>query len=117
MTSTNGDARSDDGPRISQRLGTFSYLPPFSDAEVLLQIDYLVRQGLEASIEHVEPERATRGYWQMWKLPLFGERDSAAIFAEVQRCRTAHPGHHVRLIGYDKVRQTQPVSFVVVRAP
>lgn len=103
--------------RAAKKLGTFSYLPPLSDAEVLAQIAYLVRQGLEASIEHVEPERASAGYWYLWKLPMFGERDVAAIFAEIQVCRLAHPEHHVRLIGYDKVRQTQPVAFVVARAP
>ncbi len=99
-----------------QRLGTFSYLPPLSDEEVMAQIEYLVRQGLEAWIEHVEPARATVAYWYLWKLPMFGERDATAIFAELQICHVAHPGHHVRLIGYDKLRQTQPVSFVVARA-
>lgn len=108
------DTTVDHGPK---RLGTFSYLPALSDEEVLAQIDYLVRQGLDASIEHVEPERATAAYWYLWKLPMFGERDAAAILAEIQVCHLAHPDHHVRLIGYDKRRQTQPVAFVVVRAP
>ena len=99
------------------RLGTFSYLPPFSDDEVISQIEYMVRLGLEASLEHVEPARATSGYWYMWRLPMFGERDPLVIFAEIDRCRAAHPTHHVRLIGYDRIRQTQKVAFVVARAP
>ena len=109
------DFRSRLGEPSSQRPGTFSYLPALDAAEIAAQIDYLVRRSLEPAIEHVEPERATDRFWYLWKLPLFGERDPAAISAEVDACHTANPGHHVRLIGYDTARQTQAVAFVVYR--
>jgi ribulose-bisphosphate carboxylase small chain len=103
------------GEQTSKRLGTFSYLPPLDAAEVERQTEYLVRRGLTAMIEHVEPERATARYWYMWKLPLFGETDPGAIRAEVDACIRANPGHHVRLIGFEPKRQTQLVAFVVER--
>jgi ribulose-bisphosphate carboxylase small chain len=103
------------GDQASKRLGTFSYLPPLDAAAVERQTEYLVRQGLTAMIEHVEPDRATTRYWYMWKLPLFGEADPEAIRSEVDACVRANPGHHVRLIGFDPKRQTQLVAFVVER--
>ena len=103
------------GEPASKRLGTFSYLPPLDAAAVDGQTAYLVRRGLTPMIEHVEPERATARYWYMWKLPLFGETDPAAIRAEVDAAIAANPGHHVRLIGFDPKRQTHLVSFVVRR--
>jgi ribulose-bisphosphate carboxylase small chain len=96
------------------RTGTFSYLPRFDSMEVDRQVEYLVERNLEPAIEHVEPERATDRYWYLWRLPLFGERRPEAIRAAIEECRTAHPRHLVRLIGYDTRRQTQAVAFVVV---
>jgi ribulose-bisphosphate carboxylase small chain len=103
------------GDQASKRLGTFSYLPPLDAAAVDRQTDYLVRRGLTAMIEHVEPGRATARYWYMWKLPLFGVTDPAVIRSEVDACIEANPGHHVRLIGFEPERQTQLVAFVVRR--
>jgi ribulose-bisphosphate carboxylase small chain len=51
----------------------------------------------------------------MWKLPLFGERDVNTVMNELNACRNANPGDHVRLIGYDNKRQTQGLSMVVFR--
>ena len=51
----------------------------------------------------------------MWKLPFFGATDAAEVMAEVDACREANPGDHVRLIGYDRRRQTQGLAVVVHR--
>jgi len=99
----------------SRRFGTFSYLPPLTDEQIRAQVAHMVRQGWSCSVEHVEPARATAGYWYLWKLPLFGERSVDAILAEAARCAAAHPGDHVRLVGYDARRQTQGLAFVVRR--
>lgn len=115
MTSEIHESSTRLGDRSSRPPGTFSYLPPFEVGELAKQIDYLVRRNLEPAIEHVEPARAGARYWHLWKLPLFGERSREAIEAELEACRVANPGHHVRLIGYDTKRQTQAVSFVVHR--
>ncbi len=103
------------GERSSLKLGTFSYLTQMNSDRLRKQIDYLVRQNWDAALEHVEPERAGSNYWYLWKLPLFGERNADVVLDEIEACKTANPGHHVRLIGYDKLRQTQGTAMVVHR--
>ena len=95
---------------------TFSYLPQLSAEKIAKQIQYLVSQGWNPSIEHTEPEKAFSHYWYMWKLPFFGERSVAKITAELEACRRANPGHHVRLVGYDNYSQSQGTAFIVFRA-
>ncbi len=100
----------------SRKLGTFSYLPAMTDEEIRKQIQYIVDKGWNPAIEHVEPEHAGDTYWYMWKLPMFGETDVDRILAEIEACKKANPGHHVRLIGYDNYRQTQGTAMLVYRA-
>ena len=38
------------------------------------------------------------------------------LMAELEACHTAFPKHHVRLIGYDNMRQTQGSAMVIYRA-
>jgi ribulose-bisphosphate carboxylase small chain len=99
----------------TKRLGTFSYLPPMTREQVLRQVEYILAQGWSCSVEHVEPARATSTYWYMWQLPMFGEFNASAVMAELDACRDAHPGDHIRLIGYDRRRQTQGLALVVYR--
>jgi len=99
----------------SRRLGTFSYLTPMDQGRIEAQIRYIVSKGWIPAIEHSEPENATQTYWYMWKLPLFGVKDVATIMVEVNACHKANPGHHVRLIGYDTLAQSQGASMVVYR--
>jgi ribulose-bisphosphate carboxylase small chain len=113
MTIQDFPARMDDPS--AHRFGTFSYLPPFSREQTVRQIEYILAQGWTCSIEHVEPARASHTYWYMWKLPMFAEQDPEAVMTEVDRCQQAHPGDHVRLVGYDSGRQTQGLAFVVHR--
>lgn len=94
---------------------TFSYLPQLSAEEVRAQIQYVVAQGWNPAIEHVEPERSFNHYWYMWKLPMFGEQNVDRVLSELEACRREHPGHHVRLIGYDNYAQCQGTAFVVFR--
>ena len=113
MTTQPFASRLDD--QTARRFGTFSYLPPLTDEQIRAQVSFMVAQGWSCSVEHVEPARAESNYWYMWKLPLFGERSVDAILAEVDRCATANPHDHVRLVGYDALRQTQGLAFVVRR--
>ena len=103
------------GKNNSLKLGTFSYLNPMNSKRLRKQIDYMVSKNWDAALEHVEPERSNENYWYLWKLPLFGERNVGVILDEVEACKTANPGHHIRLIGYDKLNQTQGASMVVYR--
>jgi ribulose-bisphosphate carboxylase small chain len=100
----------------SRRFGTFSYLPPLTQEEIRKQIQYILKQGWDCAIEHCEPEFARLHYWYLWKLPMFGETDVDVIMREIEACQKANPGHHVRLIGYNKYQQTQGLSFLVHRA-
>lgn len=96
-------------------LETFAFLPPLSREEIVAQIQYIVAQGWTPAIEHEDPARAMEQYWAMWKLPFFGETDVNAVLAELEACRQAYPGHHVRLLGYDSYTQSQGSAFVVFR--
>lgn len=99
----------------SKKFEAFSYLPPMTDEQLQKQLDYLVAQDLDCVVEHVEPARASETYWYMWKLPYFGNRDRAALNAAIAECHQANPGHHVRVSGIDKKRQTVRFSLVVHR--
>jgi ribulose-bisphosphate carboxylase small chain len=99
----------------SRKFETFSYLPAMSPKQIRRQVEYIVSRGWSAAIEHIEPERMTGSYWYMWKLPMFGETDVDRILAEAEGCRRANPGDHVRLVGYDKYRQTLGAAMVVFR--
>jgi ribulose-bisphosphate carboxylase small chain len=99
----------------SRRFGTFSYLPPMSPERIRRQVEYLIGRGWTPAIEHTEPAHALASYWYLWKLPLFGETSVERVLAEAEACHKAHPGHHVRLVGYDKLKQTQGAAMVVYR--
>ena len=113
MSTQDFPSRRDDP--ASRKLGTLSYLPAPSREQVTSQVEYILARGWTCAIEHVEPARAGHTYWYMWKLPMFGERDPGPVMEELDRCHQAHPGDHVRLIGYDRRRQTQGLAFVVYR--
>jgi len=99
----------------SRKFGTFSYLPPMSAQAVKRQVEYLLAQGWAPALEHTEPRHTRGSYWYMWKLPMFGETSADVVLAEAEACRKANPGNHVRLVGYDKLRQTQGASLVIHR--
>lgn len=103
------------GDPMSKRFGTFSYLPEMDASAIRRQVEYMVARGWNCAVEHVEPERAHKDYWYMWKLPLFGERDVDTIMNELTACRNANEKDHIRIIGYDNKRQTQGQSIVVYR--
>ena len=101
----------------SRKFETFSYLPQLDDAAVRAQVEYIVSKGWNPAVEHTEPENATSSFWYMWKLPMFGETDVDTVLAEIGSCRSANPGNHVRLIGYDNFAQSQGTAMVIYRAP
>ena len=94
---------------------TFSYLPKLTPERIRQQIQYIVNQGWNPAVEHVETKRSFNYYWYMWKLPMFGEQSVDRIVAELDACHKEHPTHHVRLIGYDNYSQSQGLAFVVHR--
>ena len=99
----------------AKRYETFSYLPALTAEETRAQIQYIISQGWNPAVEHVEPEGASRYYWFMWKLPMFGEQSVDVVLSELEACHREYPDHHVRLIGYDNYTQSQGTAFVVFR--
>ena len=97
-------------------LETFGFLPKFSAEDVQKQIAYIIANGWSPAIEHEVPENAMDHYWTMWKLPMFGETNMGNVLNELEACRRAYPGHHIRLIGYDAYTQSQASCFVVYEA-
>lgn len=97
------------------RLETFSYLPELSPVEVEAQIRSIVERGLVVAIEHAPRVDPRDHYWALWGLPLFDVSDPALVLAAIAECHDAHPGDHVRVNGYDALRQGQVASFVVHR--
>lgn len=56
-------------------------------------------------------------YWVMWKLPMFGCTDSSQVLKELEEAKTTYPNAHVRIIGFDNVRQVQCTSFIAYKPP
>jgi ribulose-bisphosphate carboxylase small chain len=97
--------------------GTFSYLPPLTDAQVKAQVQYALDNEWAISVEFTDDPHPRNFLWDMWGLPMFDMRDPAAILLEVQRCRDAYPARYVRVNAYDRRlgRQTTALSFIVQR--
>ena len=99
----------------ARKFGTFSYLPALTADEIDRQVEYVLSRGWTCAIEHVEPARAGKTFWYLWKLPLFGALDTADVLTEADACAAVNPGDLVRVVAYDRHRQTQGLAFVVHR--
>jgi ribulose-bisphosphate carboxylase small chain len=97
--------------------GTFSYLPPLTDAQITAQVQYALSNGWAISVECTDDPHPRNFLWDMWGLPMFDMSDPAAIMLEVQRCRDAYPTRYIRVNAYDRTlgRQTTALSFIVQR--
>jgi ribulose-bisphosphate carboxylase small chain len=103
--------------RITQ--GTFSFLPDFTDEQVIAQIRYALDQGWSMSIEYTDDPHPRNSYWEMWGMPRFDltPDEAETVMRDVRACRQAHPHHYVKVIAYDssRGRQTTGLSFIVGR--
>lgn len=97
--------------------GTFSYLPPLTDEEIMAQVSYALDQDWPLSVEYTDDPHPRNVYWEMWELPMFDLADPAGVLMEVNACRTTHPDCYVRVNAYDARlgRQTTALSFIVQR--
>jgi ribulose-bisphosphate carboxylase small chain len=97
--------------------GTFSYLPPLTDDEIRLQVEYCLDNGWPINVELTDDPHPRNTYWEMWGLPMFDAKDAAAIMYEINECRKAYPNQYIRVSAYDrsKGRQTTAISFIVNR--
>ena len=90
-----------------------SYLAQLDDHQLARHIQYLLDEGFVPAIEYVRQPDPHNHYWDMWKLPLFQARAVEDVLTEIQACETARPDCFIKLIGYDRRRQTQEVSLMV----
>lgn len=103
-------------PVTKTRNETFSYLPQMSPERIAQQIAYCIARGWNPAIEYTEPEKSFSNFWYLWKLPFFGTKSVELVLSELEACRRANPGMHVRFIAYDNYAQSQGMAFVVYRA-
>ena len=94
-----------------------SYLPQLDEYQLAKQIRYLLSEGFVPAIEYVRQPDPRDHYWNMWQLPLFEARAVKDVQVEIDACRAAHPDCFIKLIGYDRQRQTQAVNLVVHEPP
>ena len=101
--------------RITQ--GTFSFLPDLTDEEIGKQVEYALNRGWAINVEFTDDPHPRNVYWEMWDLPMFDLKDSAAILYEVNACRKAYPNHYIKVNAFDSTRgwETVRLSFIVNR--
>jgi len=101
--------------RLTQ--GAFSYLPDFTDAQIIKQIDYCLNQGWSVGVEWTDDPHPRNAYWELWGLPLFDVKDSAAVLYEVNECRRLNPEGYIKLVAFNAARGTESSasSFIVQR--
>ncbi|HVO48895.1 MAG TPA: ribulose bisphosphate carboxylase small subunit [Steroidobacteraceae bacterium] len=101
--------------RLTQ--GTFSFLPDLSDAQIVSQIEYCLRNGWAVAIEYTDDPHPRNTYWELYGLPMFDLRDAAGIMGEVQACRRTFPDHYIKVNAFDSTlgRESLRLSFIVNR--
>jgi len=101
--------------RITQ--GTFSFLPDLSDDQILAQVEYCLGRGWAISLERTDDPHPRNTYWEMVGLPMFDQRDAAAVMAALDEARRTFPGDYIRVNAFDSTRGVESVrlSFIVGR--
>jgi ribulose-bisphosphate carboxylase small chain len=120
-------------PTNNKMFETFSYLPPLTNDQIALQVEYIIDNGWVPALEFTDGADAyvtndsvvrfgdvssnyqDNRYWTMWKLPLFGCTDPDVVLKEVGLAIKAFPNAYVRLVAFDNIRQVQVISFLVHR--
>ncbi|PKA47378.1 Ribulose bisphosphate carboxylase small chain, chloroplastic [Apostasia shenzhenica] len=111
-----------------KKFETLSYLPFLDRAQLIKQVEYLIRSGWIPCLEfckegfvsrkyHASPGYYDGRYWTMWRLPMFGCTDGEQVMKEMDDCKSEYPDAYIRVIGFDNVRQVQCISFIVYLPP
>ncbi|CAM9104150.1 unnamed protein product, partial [Chrysoparadoxa australica] len=101
--------------RLTQ--GCFSFLPDLSDDQIKAQVEYAISKGWAVSIEWTDDPHPRNCYWDLWGLPLFDIKDSAAVMYELTECRRIQPEGYIKLNAFDAARGVEScvMSFIVQR--
>merc|ERR1711918_278983 len=101
-----------------------SHTCQLSNEDIKRQIDYMIRNNWTPSLEFSEdgdvylntqmgPGYYDNRYWSMYKLPMFGCRDSNEVVREIENCKNEFRSAKIRVIGFDPRRQVQTAGFIV----
>ncbi|XP_006646894.1 ribulose bisphosphate carboxylase small chain clone 512-like [Oryza brachyantha] len=115
-------------PFTNRRYEAMSYLPTLTEESIVKEVEFIMSKGWVPCLEFDKEGKIHRSnsrmpgyydgrYWTLWKLPMFGCSDAAAVLREVDECRREYPDAFVRLIAFDSSRQCQCMSFVVHKPP
>ncbi len=101
--------------RVTQ--GCFSFLPDLTDDQIKKQIDYAVKKGWAISVEWTDDPHPRNTYWELWGLPLFDIKDSAAVMYEITECRRLYSEGYIKINAFDASIGTEScvMSFIVQR--
>lgn len=97
--------------------GTFSFLPPLSDAQITRQIDYCLSRQWALSVEYTDDPHPRNTYWEMFGMPMFDLEDAAGVMQVLGECRATFPQHYIRLVAFNATRGIESItmSFIVQR--
>ena len=101
--------------RLTQ--GCFSFLPDLTDEQIEKQIACAIDRGLAMNVEWTDDPHPRNSYWELWGLPLFDIKDSAAVMFELAECRKLNPSGYIKLQAFDATRGTEScvMAFIATR--
>mmetsp|Transcript_148955 Transcript_148955/g.263096 ORF Transcript_148955/g.263096 Transcript_148955/m.263096 type:complete len:130 (+) Transcript_148955:82-471(+) len=97
--------------------GCYSYLPPLTSQQLVMQIDSALKRGLGLGIEYTYDPHPRNSYWEMWGNPRFTFEGVQSIVYELAACAKAHPEAYIKLLAFDQARGTEScvLSFIYHR--
>ena len=103
------------GNRVTQ--GQFSFLPDLTDAQIIAQIKYALKNNWAVNVEYTDDPHPRNTYWEMYGIPMFDLKDPAGILKEINECRKTFPNHYVRVTAFDSTHgwETPRMSYLVNR--
>lgn len=103
------------GTRVTQ--GQFSFLPDLTDAQILAQIKYAIKNNWAVNVEYTDDPHPRNTYWEMFGIPMFDLKDPAGILMEINECRKTFANHYVRVTAFDSTHgwETPRMSYIVNR--
>ena len=103
------------GIRLTQ--GQLSFLPDLTDAQILAQIKFAIKNNWAFNVEYTDDPHPRNSYWEMFGIPMFDLEDPAGILMEINECRKTFPNHYVRVTAFGSTHgwETPRMSYIVNR--
>ena len=103
------------GIRLTQ--GQLSFLPDLTDAQILAQIKFAIKNNWAFNVEYTDDPHPRNSYWEMFGIPMFDLEDPAGILMEINECRKTFPNRYVRVTAFDSTHgwETPRMSYIVNR--